>query len=50
MGLQVAIKKKVKRLKVYGDSTLVICQLNVEWETKDSMLVPYHKFITKLVK
>ena len=30
MGLQDAIKKKIKKLTVYGDSTLVICQLNGE--------------------
>ena len=30
LGLQAAIKKKIKSLKVYGDSTLVICQLNGE--------------------
>ena len=41
LGLQAAIEKKIKILKVYGDSTLVIYQLNGEWETKDSKLVPY---------
>ena len=41
LGLQAAIEKKIKRLNVYGDSTLVICQLNGEWETRDSKLVPY---------
>ena len=30
MGLQVAIEKKIKKLTVYGDSALVICQLNGE--------------------
>ena len=41
LGLQAVIEKKIKSLKVYGDSALVICQLNGEWETKDSKLVPY---------
>ena len=40
LGLQVAIEKKIKGLKVYDDSALVICQLNSEWETRDSKLVP----------
>ena len=31
LGLQAAIKKRIKSLKVYDDSTLVICQLNGEW-------------------
>ena len=34
LGLQAAIEKKIKSLKVYGDSALVICQLNGEWETR----------------
>ena len=30
LGLQAAIEKKIKSLNVYGDSALVICQLNGE--------------------
>ena len=30
LGLQAVIEKKIKSLKVYGDSALVICQLNGE--------------------
>ena len=37
-------------MKVYSDSALVICQLNGEWETKDSKLVPYQEFIKKLIE
>ena len=29
---------------------LVICQLNGEWETRDSKLVPYQEFIKKLIE
>ena len=50
LGLQAAIEKKIKSLKVYGDSTLVICQLNGEWETRDSKLVPYQEFIKKVIE
>ena len=50
LGLQAAIEKEIKSLNVYGDSTLVIYQLNDEWETRDSKLVPYQKFITKLIE
>ena len=50
MGLQAAIEKKIKKLEVYGDSALVIYQLKGEWETRDSKLVFYHKFITELIK
>ena len=50
LGLQAVIEKRIKSLKVYGDSVLVICQLNDEWETKDSKLVPYQEFIKKLIE
>ena len=50
LGLQVVIEKKIKSLNVYGDSALVICQLNGEWETRDSKLVPYQDFIKKLIE
>ena len=50
LGLQAVIEKKIKRLNVYGDSALVICQLNEKWETRDSKLVPYQEFIKKLIK
>ena len=50
LGLQAAIEKKIKGLMVYGDSSLVICQLNGEWETRDSKLVPYQEFIKGLIE
>ena len=50
LGLQAAIEKKIKILNVYGDSALVICQLNGEWETRDSKLVPYQEFIKRLIE
>ena len=50
LGLQAVIEKKIKRLNVYGDSTLVIYQLNGEWETNDSKLVPYQEFIKRLIE
>ena len=48
--LQAAFEKKIKILKVYGDSTLVICQRNGEWETRDSKLMPYQEFIEGLIE
>ena len=50
MDLQAAIKKKIKKLTVYDDSALVICQLNGEWETRDSKLMPYQEFIKSLIE
>ena len=49
LGLQTVIEKKMKSLNVYGDSVLIICQLNGEWEIRDSKLVPYQEFIKKMI-
>ena len=35
---------------MYGDSALIIYQLNGEWEIKDSKLVMYHKIIMKMME
>ena len=43
MGLRVAMAKKVKNLKVYEDSALVIYQLRGDWLTRDSRMILYHK-------
>ena len=50
LSLQATLEKKIKRLSVYGDSALIICQLNGEWETMDSKLVPYQEFIKRLIE
>ena len=50
LGLQAAIEKRIKCLIVYRDLALVICQLNGEWETRDSKLVPYQEFIKGLIE
>ncbi|XP_006589997.1 uncharacterized protein LOC114371530 [Glycine soja] len=50
LGLQATVESKVKKLKVYGDSTLVINQLNGEWETQDAKLIPYQTYIKELMK
>ena len=50
IGLPVAIDKGVKELKVYEDSTLVIYQLQREWETREPHLILYHKYVTGMIK
>ena len=47
--LQVVMDKKVKNLKVYGDSSLVIYQLWGDWLTRDSKLILYHKLVMEMV-
>ena len=39
IGLQAAIAKKVKKLKVYEDSALVIYQLWGDWLTRDFRMI-----------
>ena len=49
MGLQAAMAKKVKNLKVYGDSALIIYQLQGDWLTRDSRMILYHKWAIEMV-
>ena len=49
MGLQVAMDKKLKILKLYGDSALVIYQLQGDWLTQDSRMILYHKLVMEMV-
>ena len=49
MGLEEAITKKVKNLKVYGDSTIVIYQLRRDWLTQNSRMTLYHKLAMEMV-
>ena len=49
MGLQAAMAKRVKNLKVYGDSALVIYQLWGDWLTWDSRMIFYHKLAMEMV-
>ncbi|XP_054781964.1 uncharacterized protein LOC129289183 [Prosopis cineraria] len=48
-GLQAAVTLGIKELDVFGDSALVIYQATGEWQTKDSKLVPYQKYLTQLI-
>ncbi|XP_017617661.1 uncharacterized protein LOC108462195 [Gossypium arboreum] len=50
MGIRAAIERKIKVLEVYGDSALVIYQLEGEWETRDSKLINYRELVRDLIK
>ncbi|XP_012481127.1 uncharacterized protein LOC105796028 [Gossypium raimondii] len=49
MGIRAAIERKIKVLKVYGDSALVIYQLKGEWETRDPKLISYKELVLELM-
>ena len=43
MGLRAALGLGVKDLEVYGDSTLIISQIQNKWKIKEEKLMPYHE-------
>ena len=49
LGIQLALDMKVKRLMVYGDSSLIINQLQGEWNTRDPKLTPYYDYLRPLI-
>ncbi|XP_012481083.1 uncharacterized protein LOC105795981 [Gossypium raimondii] len=50
MGIRAAIERRIKVLKVYGDSALVIYQLRGEWQTRDPKLISYRNLVLELIK
>lgn len=50
IGLEATIDLRIKTLEVYGDSTLVICQVKGEWVTHHLNLIPYHDHVLELMK
>ncbi|XP_066357987.1 uncharacterized protein [Miscanthus floridulus] len=47
-GLRITVELSIKRLYVYGDSALVINQLNKDWDTTSEKMDAYCKEIRKL--
>src|SRR3954469_22930654 len=48
-GIEAAIDLRIKYLKVYGDSNLVISQINGDWETRHQNLIPYREHVMRLI-
>ncbi|GKV46606.1 hypothetical protein SLEP1_g53580 [Rubroshorea leprosula] len=49
-GMHAALDMNIQDLEIYGDSALIICQTNGEWQTKDPKLIPYHQNLETLIK
>ncbi|XP_052481174.1 uncharacterized protein LOC128035467 [Gossypium raimondii] len=49
MGIHATIERKIKVLKVYRDSALVIYQLKGKWETRDPKLISYKELVLELI-
>ena len=47
MGLQAALGLGMKELEVYGDSTLIISQIQNKRKIKEERLRPYHRCLQK---
>lgn len=45
-----AIEWDITKLHIYGDSQLVINQINDEYQTKDDKLMPYKKLVDDFKK
>uniref|UniRef100_A0A2N9HYU6 RNase H type-1 domain-containing protein n=1 Tax=Fagus sylvatica TaxID=28930 RepID=A0A2N9HYU6_FAGSY len=49
VGLQAALEFGAYELEVYGDSLLIVSQTNGEWQARDPKLIPYQRYISRLV-
>ena len=50
IGLHLALKNNIKEIKVYGDSLLVINQMNNNWKVKKDTLKLLYEDANKLIK
>jgi ribonuclease HI len=46
--LEAALELKAKKLEVFRDSLLIICQVKGEWQTKDEKLNLYQNYLLRL--
>ncbi|XP_030453194.2 uncharacterized protein LOC115674822 [Syzygium oleosum] len=50
LGLQAAVEMGITKLKVFGDSALIILQTVREWKTRDTKLVLYHEYLEEIME
>ncbi|WKA04943.1 hypothetical protein VitviT2T_022936 [Vitis vinifera] len=49
LGLETALELGIRQMEVFGDSNLVLRQIQGDWKTKDVKLRPYHAYLELLV-
>ena len=49
LGLETALELRIRRMEIFGDSNLVIRQIQGDWKTKDVKLRPFHAYLELLV-
>ena len=48
MGLEVALALGFQKLRVYGDSSLIINQISGKWKVRSESLAPYQSYLEQL--
>ncbi|RVW97606.1 Retrovirus-related Pol polyprotein from transposon opus [Vitis vinifera] len=48
-GIETALELGIRQMEVFGDSNLVLRQIQGEWKTRDVKLRPYHAYLELLV-
>ena len=48
LGLEATLELNIRKINMYGDSMLIICQVKREWQTKEKKLRPYQEYLSKL--
>ncbi|KAJ9693906.1 hypothetical protein PVL29_009734 [Vitis rotundifolia] len=49
LGLETALELGIRQIEVFGDSNLVLRQIQGDWKTRDVKLKPYHAYLELLV-
>ena len=49
MGLEMALELGIRQMEVFGDSNIVLRQIQSEWKTRDVKFRPYHTYLELLV-
>ncbi|RVW87540.1 Ribonuclease HI [Vitis vinifera] len=49
LGLETALELGIRQMEVFGDSNLVLRQIQGDWKTRDVKLRPYHAYLELLV-
>ena len=45
LGLETALELDIRQMEVFGDSNLVLRQIQGNWKTRDVKLKPYHAYL-----
>ena len=44
------MEQNIRKIDMYGDSILIICQVKGKWQTKNEKLRPYQEYLSKLAR